>query len=129
MDRWHEKHPLPWDFFNTYNNVSGKDLNWFWINWFFSNYYIDLSISSVTKINEGYTINIKNIGGMDAPFDLLIKYNDGSSEKIHYTPLIWQLNQEQTTIKMNAKKKITEITLEGGIFMDANESNNKWVQK
>src|SRR5213076_2392583 len=23
MDRWHGKHPIPWDFFNTVNNVAG----------------------------------------------------------------------------------------------------------
>ncbi|HEV2644529.1 MAG TPA: M1 family metallopeptidase, partial [Candidatus Elarobacter sp.] len=25
MDRWHGKHPIPWDFFNTFNDVSGKN--------------------------------------------------------------------------------------------------------
>ena len=23
MDRWHGKHPIPWDFFNTFNDVAG----------------------------------------------------------------------------------------------------------
>ncbi|PYO50551.1 MAG: aminopeptidase, partial [Gemmatimonadetes bacterium] len=35
MDRWHGKHPIPWDFFNTFNNVTGQNLNWFWNSWFF----------------------------------------------------------------------------------------------
>ena len=39
MNRWNGKHPLPWDFFNTFNNVSGKNLDWFWNNWFFSTDY------------------------------------------------------------------------------------------
>ena len=25
MDRWHGKHPIPWDFFNSFNNISGKN--------------------------------------------------------------------------------------------------------
>ena len=29
MDRWNGKHPAPWDFFYTFNDVSGQDLNWF----------------------------------------------------------------------------------------------------
>ena len=44
MSRWHGKHPTPWDFFYSINDVSGKDLNWFWNDWFFSNNYIDLAI-------------------------------------------------------------------------------------
>ncbi|HWC53300.1 MAG TPA: M1 family metallopeptidase, partial [Chitinophagaceae bacterium] len=34
MDRWHGKHPIPWDFFYTFDDVSGKKLDWFWSNWF-----------------------------------------------------------------------------------------------
>jgi aminopeptidase N len=30
MNRWHGKHPLPWDFFFTFNDVTKKNLNWFW---------------------------------------------------------------------------------------------------
>ncbi|HEY4336942.1 MAG TPA: M1 family metallopeptidase, partial [Puia sp.] len=44
MDRWHGKHPIPWDFFYSFNDASGKDLNWFWKNWFFSYNYLDLAI-------------------------------------------------------------------------------------
>jgi aminopeptidase N len=43
MDRWHGKHPIPWDYFNSMSNISGSNLNWFFNNWFFSNYYIDLN--------------------------------------------------------------------------------------
>ncbi|MEO6837077.1 MAG: M1 family metallopeptidase, partial [Ginsengibacter sp.] len=35
MDQWHGKHPLPWDFFYSFNTVSGENLNWFWNAWFF----------------------------------------------------------------------------------------------
>ncbi|MEP6712449.1 MAG: M1 family metallopeptidase, partial [Ferruginibacter sp.] len=43
MDRWHGKHPIPWDFFYSFNDVSGKNLNWFWDSWYFSHGYIDLA--------------------------------------------------------------------------------------
>ena len=34
MADWHGKHTLPWDMFNSFNNASGKDMNWFFKNWF-----------------------------------------------------------------------------------------------
>ena len=49
MDNWHGKHPIPWDYFNSMNSGSGKNLNWFFNNWFFTNYYNDLALQKVTK--------------------------------------------------------------------------------
>jgi hypothetical protein len=126
MDRWHGKHPIPWDFFYTFNNVSGKNLNWFWNNWFFSNSYIDMNLTDVKKNNNSYTLSIKNIGGMAAPVNIIATYEDGSTEKFHQTPAIWMNDQTQATVNINAKKKIQSIQLEGGIFMDADTSNNSW---
>ena len=126
MDRWHGKHPIPWDFFYTFNDVSGKNLNWFWSNWYFSNNYIDLAIESVKTNSNGYDINIKNIGGYVAPFDLIINYDDGSNETIHQTPAIWSDDQLKASVNIKTKKKIKTVDIDGGIFMDADTSNNSW---
>lgn len=126
MDRWHGKHPTPWDFFYTFNDVSGQNLNWFWNNWFFSHYYIDLALTDVKTKGDTYTLSIKNIGGMAVPVDVIAQYEDGSSEKFHQTPAIWMNDQTQTTVSINTKKKVKSLTLDGGIFMDADESNNVW---
>src|SRR5262249_16464153 len=44
MDRWNGKHPTPYDFFNTFNEVSGENLDWYWNAWFFTHDYPDLAI-------------------------------------------------------------------------------------
>lgn len=126
MDRWHGKHPLPWDFFNTFNNVSGKSLNWFWDNWFFSHNYIDLALTNTTKTANGYSLTVQNIGGMAAPFDVVINYTDGTTERVHQKPSVWQNNQKQIKINVPAKKAVQAITLDGGIYMDPNEADNGW---
>jgi len=129
MDRWHGKHPSPWDFFFTFNDVSGKNLNWFWNSWYFSPHYIDLAISNVKKSGTGYDVTINNIGGMTAPFDLVITYEDGTTNRLHQTPAVWQTNQQRATIAVSSKKKIKSLTIEGGIWMDADTSNNTWASK
>ncbi|MGI8950875.1 MAG: M1 family metallopeptidase [Chitinophagaceae bacterium] len=126
MNRWHGKHPIPWDFFNSISNASGKNLNWFWTNWYFSNNYIDFALQKVDKTKNGYAITIQNIGGMVAPFDVQLNYDDGTSETFHQTPEIWSTNQKQTTINISSKKNIQSAELKGGIFMDADETNNVW---
>lgn len=129
MNRWHGKHPIPWDFFNSISDASGKNLNWFWNNWYFSNGYIDLAINNVTKNKNGYTVSIKNIGGFAAPVNVVAMYDDGTNDAFHQTPVIWQQDQKQTTVNINTKKNIKSVQLKGGIFMDADETNNTWSEK
>lgn len=124
MDRWHGKHPIPWDFFYTYNDVAKKNMNWFWTNWFFQNNYIDYAVAKTVKNTSGYAVTIDNIGGMTAPVDIIATYADGTTGTFHQTPAIWQNNQKQATVNIITKNKPVSIKLDGGIFMDADESNN-----
>lgn len=129
MDNWNGKHPIPWDYFNSMSTGSNKNLNWFFNNWFFSNYYIDLNLLSVAKTNGAYTMVILNTGGYAVPFDIKLTYSDGSTESIHETPIIWQQNQKQVSVPVKTNKTLQTVVLDGGIFVDANESNNRWQLK
>ncbi len=126
MDRWNGKHPIPWDFFNTFNNVSGQDLNWYWNNWFFSNNYIDLAIDKVAIKGSNYTLSIKNIGGFAVPFDVKITYLDGTTKIVHQTPAFWKLNQKTGNVQFSGYKGVAAINIDGGIFMDATPADNRW---
>ena len=123
MDRWHGKHPIPWDYFNSMNSATGQDLNWFFNNWFFTNGYIDLAVAPVT----GPAITVQNIGGFAVPFDVAVEYTDGSRETLHQSPAVWQANQKQASITV--KKPVKSVAVTGGIFMDANEKDNTWTQR
>jgi len=129
MDRWHGKHPIPWDFFFTFNDVSGKNLNWFWNNWFFSNGYIDIAIQNVSHNQNDNTIFVQNIGGFPVPFDVRIRYADGTTDSLHQTAAIWSTNQKAVTITVTGSKPIQAIQLDNGIFMDASEKDNYWRGK
>ncbi|MEP6725130.1 MAG: M1 family metallopeptidase [Bacteroidota bacterium] len=126
IDHWHGKHPVPWDFFYSFNTSSGKNLNWFWTNWFFTNNHIDFAVQQVATSATGYSLTIKNIGGFPAPADVTVNYTDGSTEIFHQSPAIWSNNQKETMVNIETKKKIKTLRLNGGIFMDADESNNSW---
>lgn len=126
MNWWHGKHPIPWDFFYSFNTASGQNLNWFWNSWFFSHGYDDLAVGKVNKVRDGYLLTVKNIGGFVIPFDIKINYADGTIEDIHKTPMVWKEDQKQTHILIRTKKKISSLSIDNGIWMDADESNNTW---
>ncbi|MEO8228091.1 MAG: M1 family metallopeptidase, partial [Gemmatimonadota bacterium] len=119
MDRWHGKHPIPWDFFNSFNDASGRNLNWFWRNWFFTDNYIDLALTRVTRAGKGYRLVIDNVGGMAAPVDVVLQYTDGTSTTVHQTPAIWQANQRRASVTVPTRKAVQSIALSGGIWVDA----------
>jgi hypothetical protein len=129
ISEWNGKHTLPWDMFNSFNRISGKNMNWFFKNWFFENGYIDLAVAGVAKAEGGYNVTIKNIGGNAAPTNLVITYTDGSSETLHQTAAIWRADQSQATVKVQTSKTIKSIDLDGGIWMDADPDNDKWTSK
>jgi hypothetical protein len=129
MDTWHGKHPIPWDYFNCINTGSGQNLNWFFNNWFFTNGYIDLALQNIVGSTGDYSFSIKNIGGYDVPFDIMITYADGTKQTVHETPLVWKGGNTAITVHVKTFKIITSATLDGGIFMDADPSNNSWHSK
>jgi hypothetical protein len=129
IDRWHGKHPQPWDFFATFNDVSGRDLDWFWNNWFFGTYYIDFGVRSVTRTNGSYAAVIDNVGGLAAPFDLQLEFSDGSTQSVHETPTVWMRDQKRTRVLIHSTKRLRELTLTSGIFMDADTTNNRWTAR
>nr|MBC7611623.1 M1 family metallopeptidase [Pseudopedobacter sp.] len=129
MANWNSKHPMPWDYFNSMKSGSGKNLNWFFYNWFFTPSYIDLNLENVDQSGKAYELEIKNVGGFAVPFDVVANYTDGSTESFHQTPAVWEKNQKETSVKINLSKEVKSITLEGGIFMDADLKNNTWTKK
>jgi hypothetical protein len=129
MSNWNGKHPIPWDYFNSMNSGSGKNLNWFFNNWFFTNNYIDLDLQSVNKDKTGYMLAIQNIGGFAIPFDVKVTYADGTIQSIHQTPAVWQYNQKEISVHIKTTKTVKSVLLDNGIFMDADMSNNKWTSK
>jgi hypothetical protein len=120
MENWNGKHPIPWDYFNSMNTASGRNLNWFFNNWFFTNNYIDLSVKKVEK----NTVSIENVGGFAIPFDVNIVYADDSKETLHQTPAVWQTSQKTVLVALKSKKQVKQVTVDGGIFMDATPKNN-----
>ncbi len=128
MDNWNGKHPIPWDYFNSMNTGTGQNLNWFFQNWFFSNNYLDLRMSSIGKAPGYIPVRIENIGGFAIPFDVVVTFNDGTSQKEHFTPMDWKNSPKFISVKIKTPtgKTIKSIYIDNGIFVDATPADNSW---
>jgi hypothetical protein len=127
MRRWNGKHPIPYDFFNTLNDVSGQNLNWLFKPWFFEFGYVDLALKDVKNISGKNEVVIEKIGYYPAPVHLEIYYEDGSSEMIKEDASVWQHGNHIITILLPEKDRIEKIELKNRLVPDANVSNNLYV--
>ena len=120
MMSWNGKHPSPFDFFYTFNRVSGQNLDWFWRACYFDFGYADLAIKSVEK-NK---IIIEKKGSVPVSIKLVVTYDDNSTEKIYKNLKIWKNGATEYTIKLNTKKTIKNISLGDNRTPDYDEINN-----
>lgn len=120
FDRWKGKHPTPYDFFYTYNDITGKNLNWFWEPWFFQFAYPDLAIEN---INNG-EVTIVNKGKLPMPVKLMVVYEDNSMQIFEENTIVWEESSE-ICISTNSNKKIKSASLVSDIVPDVNPVNDR----
>lgn len=126
IDRWKYKHPQPADFFNTIDNVTGEDLNWFWKGWFYGTGNIDLKVDNVRQTESGYLITLGNKGEVPMPVLMEITYEDGSSERVKLPVEIWFRGPEWTYF-LRSSKQIVSVEIDPDkILPDVNGSNDAW---
>jgi len=120
--RWEGKHPTPYDFFYTMNDVLNQDYNWFWQAWFFSYGYPDLGLK-LTK-NNSVLVHRVGEGSLPLPVKLNIVYSDGT-EKIIQRPMnVWKDGAEVVEIKLDDFSNISEISLDTETVPDISHINN-----
>ncbi len=126
MSRWHGKHPTPWDFFYTFDAAAGRDLDWFWSAWYFAAGTIDLAVADVRRDGDGYTVAIDNVGGLPAPFDLRLRYDDGRERTVHESAAVWRQDTRRAEIRLTGAGALAGLVVDGGIWMDADTVDNRW---
>ncbi|MFH0893440.1 MAG: M1 family metallopeptidase [Bacteroidota bacterium] len=129
MERWKYKHPTPYDFFYTFNNVSGKDMTWFWKAWYFEQGTPDLSIASATYNAGKCSVTIKNAGTLPVPVYLQFKTADGKTTIHQLSAECWTKGKNEIEITKEIAGKVTDVILGNNQIPDSKPSDNKFEIK
>jgi aminopeptidase N len=124
IERWNGKHPLPYDFFFTFNEVAGEDLWWFWRPWFHDFGFPDLSLKDVHSEGDSTLIVVEKTGTMPVPIALTVTYENGTKETLRRSMGVWKSGE--TTVKFKTRGKPVKVDLGGEDIPDANKENNTW---
>ncbi len=124
--RWKFKHPQPADFFRTMENVSGKDLDWFWREWVFTTARLDQAVDSVNARGDTTFVYLSNRAQMVMPLTLELRYADGSSETRDYPIEMWNLGS-RFTARVGTTNPVVGVGVDPQrIYPDVNRANNRW---
>ena len=99
-NQWRFKHPTPSDFKKVMEQASGIELDWYLEQFIGTTNFIDYSIEGISKCDKNSTsIELKKIGDMPMPLDVVVTLNDGT-QKVYNIPLrIMRGSKNETSYK------------------------------
>jgi len=124
IHRWAKKSPTPYDFFYTFEDVSGEDLSWLWESWYFKMGYPDVAIESYNNDK----LVVKRVGERPVPVSLNVEYQTkiNGEPKTYATivsPSVWKNGNNSLTIKIPDGKQVESLTVNSDM-PDFNELDN-----
>jgi hypothetical protein len=126
--RWINRHPQPQDMFNTFNDVTGRDLSWFWRAWFYETWTHDQAIAGVRRSGEGLVVTVEDRGSAPMPTRLVITRSDGTTERAEIPVEVWLRGQTTAVHSVENAATVTRIEIDpDGFFPDLDRSNQTWT--
>ena len=126
--RWNGKHPIPTDFFNTFNDVTNTNLNWFWKSWFYEFSYPDLALENARMENDNLIVTINNNGKLALPVKLQIMYNDVVEKEFYFKADVWKSDINSVEIFLDGIRDYDAIILGDELVPDINTINNVYFK-
>jgi hypothetical protein len=128
--RWAFKHPTPWDFFHTIENVAGEDLSWYWRSWVLNTWKFDVSVKAVSAIRNnvknGTNITLQLLEQMPLPVTVKITTVDGEVQTMKLPVEVWQRG-DTWTFPVKTKAEVAEVVVDPDSKLpDVNPRNNSW---
>ena len=125
--RWRDRHPTPFDLFNTFEDVAGRDLDWFWTPWFYETWTLDHALGPITPAGDALEIVIEDRGLAPMPARVVVTRADSSTER-HEVPVeVWLQGARRHVLRIAAEPAVTRIEIDPERwFPDIDRSNQVW---
>jgi Peptidase family M1 domain len=125
--RWTGRHPYPYDFFNTMNDVAGRDLSWFWTTWLYEPWPLDQAIASVEPQGDSTAITIEDRGLAPMPVYVAVTRADGSVQRVDVPVDVWLTGTRRHVVRVASSPAVVSVDIDpDGLFPDMNRENQIW---
>ncbi len=133
LRRWSFRHPQPADFFRTMENVSGRDLAWFWRHWIYTTARLDQTVESVTPVGgragapASYRVVLGSRGDMVMPVELRLTWSGGTVETRRIPVEMWNYGRRHTLNLDAGGRRLTRVEVDPrAVYPDIVRGNNRW---
>ena len=125
--RWAFKHPTPYDFFNTFEDELGQDLDWLWTPMLYDTWTVDHGIQDVRETAAGVEVVVEDLGLAPMPALVAVTYADGRTERQTLGVDAWLAGATQATATFPAGD-VARVDLDPDVYLpDVDRSNNELV--
>jgi hypothetical protein len=125
--RWQNRHPQPADFFRTIENVSGRDLDWFWRGWIYTTARLDQAVDSVVPGDSTTRVVVASRRELLMPVELRLTFSDGRSETRRIPIEMWNYGPRHAFSVPTTGRRLTAVEVDPrGVYPDLDRSNNVW---
>jgi hypothetical protein len=125
--RWQYKHPKPYDLWNTFDDVGGRDLDWFWRTWFYETWQLDHAVGSVAVSEGTWTIVIEDKGLAPMPATVRVTREDGNVQEYTVPVEAWLRGAKSYPFKVEGTAAVVKVEIDPDQrFADIDRSNNSW---
>lgn len=124
--RWTFKHPQPYDLFNTFKDILGEDLDWFWRSMLYETWTLDLGLGGVEQSGEQIEVTVKDEGLTPMPALVRVTYADGRKIEKTVPVDVWLSGQRQMTLTFEPGA-VAQVEIDPDRYLpDVNRENNLW---
>jgi hypothetical protein len=125
--RWAFKHPQPADFFRSMEQVSGRDLSWFWRSFFYTTASLDQAVESVSDSADGSTrVALENRGSAVMPVELQLTASNGTTSLVKLPVEIWYGGNRYVYRLPPGKHVVAATVNPDGAFPDVDPNDDAW---
>ena len=127
--RWINKHPQPYDLWNTFEDVTGEDLDWFWRTWWYETWTLDQAVGAVSADGDSVSIVVEDRGLAPMPARLTITREGGAVERVEVPVERWLAGARRHTVRVAPSPAVARVEIDAERrFPDADRANNVWVR-
>lgn len=124
---WVNKHPTPWDLFNTFNTSTGRDLSWFWRTWFFETWTLDQALGGVRAVGDSLEIEVQDRGLAPMPARVVVTRADGTSQRLEVPVEVWLGGSRSQVVRVANPATVTKVEIDPDqAFADVDRTNQVW---
>lgn len=121
--RWAFKHPHPLDLFWTFEDVTGRDLDWYFHPWLYTTRVMDQAVVQVRSAEAGTTVVLEDQGEIAMPVVLEVTTSDGTTRTIRRDHDAWIDGRMEVAVEGD----VTRVELDPGVILpDVDREDNVW---